>query len=88
MHNVLNILASFAAISAARLNIEEFIDGLRVLQNSPQRLDLKLWVKQSTVIDDSYNANPDSMRAALDVFVSIPRKKGCNPWRHERVGEI
>ena len=68
MHNVLNILASFAAIHAARLNTQDFTVGLKGLKNSPQRLDLKLWVNQSTVIDDSYNANPDSMKAALDVL--------------------
>ena len=88
MHNVLNILASFAAIHVARLNVEEFIYHLRVLQNPPQRLDLKLWVKQSTVIDDTYNANPDSMRAALDVLCQFQGKKGCNSWRHEGVREI
>ena len=75
MHNVLNILASFAAIHAAKLNVEEFIYYLRALQNPPQRLDLKLWVKQSTVIDDTYNANPDSMRAALDVLCQFQGKK-------------
>ena len=75
MHNVLNILASFAAIHTARLNVEEFSYHLRALQNSPQRLDLKLWVKQSTVIDDTYNANPDSMKAALDVLCQFQGKK-------------
>mgnify|MGYP001311922488 CR=1 FL=1 len=53
MHNVLNILASFAAIHISQLNIEEFLDGLRRLQNPPQRLDLKTWGKQSQVIDDT-----------------------------------
>ena len=67
-HNVLNILASFAAINAAQLNIEEFVDGLRGLVPPPQRLHLKTWVKQSKLIDDTYNANPDSMRAAIDVL--------------------
>jgi len=75
MHNVLNILASFAAIHAAKLNIEEFINGLRDLKNPPQRLDLKLWVKQSKVIDDTYNANPDSMKAALDVLCHFQGRK-------------
>jgi UDP-N-acetylmuramoyl-tripeptide--D-alanyl-D-alanine ligase len=75
MHNVLNILASFAAIHAAQLNIEEFLDGLRGLVNPPQRLELKTWAKQSQVIDDTYNANPDSMRAALDVLCQFQGRK-------------
>jgi UDP-N-acetylmuramoyl-tripeptide--D-alanyl-D-alanine ligase len=75
IHNVLNILASFAAIHAAQLNIEEFVDGLRGLVNPPQRLDLKTWVKQSQLIDDTYNANPDSMRAAIDVLSQFKGRK-------------
>jgi UDP-N-acetylmuramoyl-tripeptide--D-alanyl-D-alanine ligase len=75
MHNVLNILASFAAIHAAQLNIEEFVDGLRGLLNPPQRLELKTWAQQSQVIDDTYNANPDSMRAALDVLCQFQGRK-------------
>jgi UDP-N-acetylmuramoyl-tripeptide--D-alanyl-D-alanine ligase len=75
MHNVLNILASFAAIHSAQLNIEEFVDGLRGLVNPPQRLELKTWAKQSQVIDDTYNANPDSMRAALDVLCQFQGRK-------------
>jgi UDP-N-acetylmuramoyl-tripeptide--D-alanyl-D-alanine ligase len=72
---VLNILASFAAIHAAQLNIEEFVDGLRGLVNPPQRLELKTWVQHSQVIDDTYNANPDSMRAALDVLCQFQGRK-------------
>jgi len=75
MHNVLNILASFAAIHAAQLNTKEFVDGLRGLLNPPQRLELKTWAKQSRVIDDTYNANPDSMRAALDVLCQFKGRK-------------
>jgi UDP-N-acetylmuramoyl-tripeptide--D-alanyl-D-alanine ligase len=75
MHNVLNILASFAAINAAKLSIEEFVEGLRGLKNPSQRLDLKTWVMQSQVIDDTYNANPDSMRAAIDVLCQFKGRK-------------
>ena len=75
MHNLLNILASFAAIHAAKLNIKEFADSLRGLVTPPQRLDLKTWVKQSQVIDDTYNANPDSMRAAIDVLCQFEGRK-------------
>ena len=75
MHNVLNILASFAAIHTSKLNIEEFLNGMNGLQNAPQRLDLKTWVKQSQVIDDTYNANPDSMKAAIDVLCQFKGRK-------------
>ena len=75
MHNVLNILASFASIHASQLNIEEFVDGLRGLVNPSQRLELKTWAMQSQVIDDTYNANPDSMRAALDVLCQFKGRK-------------
>lgn len=75
MHNVLNIIASFAAIHTSKLNIEEFLSGMNGLQNAPQRLDLKTWVKQSQVIDDTYNANPDSMRAAIDVLCQFKGRK-------------
>ena len=75
MHNVLNILASFAAIHAAKLHIEEFAAGLKDLVNPPQRLELKTWAKQSQVIDDTYNANPDSMRAAIDVLSQCKGRK-------------
>ena len=75
MHNVLNILASFAAIHAAKLHIEEFAAGLQDLVNPPQRLELKTWAKQSQVIDDTYNANPDSMRAAIDVLSQCKGRK-------------
>ncbi len=75
MHNVLNILASFASIHASQLNIEEFVDGLKELVNPSQRLELKTWAMQSQVIDDTYNANPDSMRAALDVLCQFKGRK-------------
>ena len=75
MHNVLNILASFAAIHTSKLNIEEFLNGMNGLQNAPQRLDLKTWVKQSQVIDDTYNANPDSMKSAIDVLCQFKGRK-------------
>ncbi len=75
MHNVLNILASFAAIHASNLNEERFSYNVRDLENHPQRLGLKKWVKQSNVIDDTYNANPDSMEAALDVLCKFKGRK-------------
>ena len=42
MHNVLNILASFAAIHVARLNVEEFIYHLRVTSEPSSALRFKI----------------------------------------------
>ena len=75
MHNVLNILASFAAMHAGNLNVRKFSDNLKNMQNHPQRLGLKTWVKQTKVIDDTYNANPDSMNAAIDVLCQFQGRK-------------
>ena len=75
MHNVLNILASFAAMHAGNFNVEKFSDNLKNMQNHPQRLDRKTWVKQTKVIDDTYNANPDSMMAAIDILCQFQGRK-------------
>ena len=75
MHNVLNILASFAAIHAGNLNVKKSLDNLKDLKNHPKRLGLKTWVKQTNVIDDTYNANPDSMNAAIDVLCQFQGRK-------------
>ena len=75
MHNVLNILASFAATHAGNMSVEKFSDNLQDMQNHPQRLGLKTWVKQTKVIDDTYNANPDSMKAAIDVLCQFKGRK-------------
>ena len=50
-------------------------DNLKDLQNHSQRLGLKKWVKQSNVIDDTYNANPDSMKAAINVLCQFQGRK-------------
>ena len=48
---------------------------MKDLQNHSQRLGLKKWVKQSNVIDDTYNANPDSMKAAINVLCQFQGRK-------------
>ena len=74
-HNILNILASFAAVYESKSSIEFFVESLKSFQNSPQRLQLRSWIKQSRLIDDSYNANPDSVKAAIDVLNQFEGRK-------------
>jgi len=67
-HNILNILAGFIATLELKQDIDFFVDSLKAFSNTSQRLQLQPWINKSTVIDDSYNANPDSVKAAIDVL--------------------
>lgn len=70
-HNLSNALASAAAASAAGASLEEQAKGLEGFHPVAGRLQLKPGVRNSWIIDDSYNANPSSVRAGLDVLRSV-----------------
>ncbi|MBD63497.1 MAG: UDP-N-acetylmuramoyl-tripeptide--D-alanyl-D-alanine ligase [Gammaproteobacteria bacterium] len=67
-HNIMNILASFSALYQTKSDIDFFIESLRDFQNSHGRLEINSWVKGTKLIDDSYNANPDSVKASIEVL--------------------
>jgi len=75
IHNIHNILAAFAVIYQAKLSIEFFCKSLSIFENSAQRLSLQSWFQGSMLIDDSYNANPDSFKAAIDVLDQFTGRK-------------
>lgn len=66
-HNVQNSLLAIACGKALNVSYEEMIEGSFLLEFTSMRLDV---VKGSkfTIIDDCYNASPDSMKAALEVL--------------------
>ena len=66
-HNVMNILASIAVAFASNISIKSIITGLENYQPAAGRLNVSK-VGSITLIDDSYNANPASMRAAIEVL--------------------
>ncbi|MBT9490383.1 MAG: UDP-N-acetylmuramoyl-tripeptide--D-alanyl-D-alanine ligase [Rubrivivax sp.] len=74
-HNVRNALAATACALAAGAPLAAVAAGLRAFvpvkgRSAAQRLH---WRGQDiTLVDDSYNANPDSVRAAIDVLASLP----------------
>jgi UDP-N-acetylmuramoyl-tripeptide--D-alanyl-D-alanine ligase len=74
-HNARNALAAAAACLAAGVPLAPIARGLAHLENVKGRLQRKAGLNGATVIDDSYNANPDSMRAAIDVLATLPGRR-------------
>jgi UDP-N-acetylmuramoyl-tripeptide--D-alanyl-D-alanine ligase len=74
-HNLANALAAAAAASAAGATLAEISAGLEDFRPVAGRLQLKPGSAGSWIIDDSYNANPSSVRAGLDVLASLPGRK-------------
>lgn len=74
-HNVRNALAAAACALAAGVPTEAVVRGLESFEPVKGRsraLALPLGGRTLTVVDDSYNANPDSVRAAIDVLAELP----------------
>jgi UDP-N-acetylmuramoyl-tripeptide--D-alanyl-D-alanine ligase len=67
-HNVRNALAACACALAAGIPVDAAVRGLEAFAPVSGRLQRKQAMNGATVIDDSYNANPDSVRAAIDVL--------------------
>ena len=72
LHNVRNALAAIACCVAAGVADEDIERGLALFAPVSGRLQRKAAACGATVIDDTYNANPDSVRAAIDVLAQSP----------------
>ena len=71
-HNVRNALAAIACAVGAGIDQNAIVRGLEAFAPVGGRLQRKQAASGATVIDDTYNANPDSMRAAIDVLAAYP----------------
>jgi len=71
-HNVRNALAAIACALGAGIDQAAIVRGLESFAPVGGRLQRKQASNGATVIDDTYNANPDSMRAAIDVLAAYP----------------
>ena len=72
LHNVRNALAAAACAHAAGVPLAAIARGLEAFRPYSGRLQVKRAKGGATLLDDSYNANPDSVRAAIDVLAACP----------------
>jgi UDP-N-acetylmuramoyl-tripeptide--D-alanyl-D-alanine ligase len=75
LHNVKNSLAAIACTLAAGVPLEAIVRGLEAFEPVKGRsraLSGMLSGRAYTLVDDTYNANPDSVRAAIDVLAALP----------------
>jgi UDP-N-acetylmuramoyl-tripeptide--D-alanyl-D-alanine ligase len=75
-HNLVNALAATAVCLALDVPLKDIKTGLEAVNSVPGRLNLVRSDAGWTVIDDTYNANPASLYAALQVLAS----QGGEPW--------
>jgi UDP-N-acetylmuramoyl-tripeptide--D-alanyl-D-alanine ligase len=69
-HNVMNVLAASAVAVSLEIANEDIVQGLAQFNGVQGRLKVKSGLQHATVIDDTYNANLDSMKAAIDVLAA------------------
>lgn len=75
MHNARNALAAVAATLAAGVPLSAIQQGLADFKGVKGRLQRRAGANGAVVLDDTYNANPDSMRAGIDVLASTIGRK-------------
>lgn len=69
-HNVMNALAAAACALALGMSAEDIAAGLAQVRAAPGRVVWKITRVGARLIDDSYNANPTSLRAALELLAA------------------
>jgi len=75
VHNSMNACAALAVCHALEIDLEEISFHLNKVTYPSRRMEVHKGLKGSVLIDDSYNANPESMKKSLDVMEELEGKK-------------
>ena len=98
-HNLLNALAAAAVTSQVGASLEQIKAGLEKMAGVPGRLMLLQSKNGATIIDDTYNASPSSVKAALALLAHYPGQRifvmgdmgelGNNAnYYHQQIGQL
>ena len=79
-HNVLNALAAAGVAMACGVSLAIIADGLSAAQPVAGRQVAHTLSNGAVVIDDSYNANPGSLVAAIDTLAAASKQAGGEGW--------
>ena len=74
-HNLVNALGAAAAAAAAGAGLADIARGLAAMRPVPGRLQFKRAAGGAWLIDDSYNANPSSVEAAIEVLATLSGRR-------------
>ena len=75
LHNARNATGAAACCLAAGATLDDVCAGLSAFAGTRGRLQRRDAMGGATVLDDTYNANPDSVRVAIDVLAATPGRK-------------
>ena len=100
-HNLYNSLAAITVGLALEMSLEQCVRGLATYQPADSRLRVVPTACGAMMIDDTYNASPVSMRAALQVLKEYPEGQRrfavlgdmlelghCGPVAHQELGQL
>ena len=88
IHNSLNAALGLAICSILGLDLSEVKAGLRSVNFPERRLSVHRSIRNSILIDDSYNSNPSSMKRSIDLIESLNNyRKLCVFGEMKELGE-
>ena len=74
-HMVANACAAAAVGVTVGVPLDRIAEGLSAASLSPWRMEVSMTASGAVVVNDAYNANPTSMRAALDALAALPAER-------------
>lgn len=100
-HNVYNAVFAIAASKLVGISIKTAINRLKTFKPVKRHLQLHNGINGSTIIDDTWNTNPTSIKAALEVLAELSKGKKSmailgdieelghfSKQEHQKVGEL